>query len=88
MDKSLINDMELCYKQIKEARDKIANTKFAMNTKKPELWEEATGTVDAKKDYIKSQLANEIKEISLLESEIEWYNNQIELLTWKMMSDE
>ena len=63
MDKSLINDMELCYKQIKEARDKIANTKFAMNIEKPQLWEEATGTVDAKKDYIKSQLANEIKEI-------------------------
>lgn len=88
MDKSLINDMELCYKQIKEARDSIAEIKFAMNVRKPQLWEEATGTVDAKKDYIKSQLADEIKEISLLESEIEWYNNQIELLTWKMMSDE
>ena len=85
---SLINDMELCYKQIKECRDKIANTKFIINVKKPQLWEEATGTVDAKKDYIKGQLAEELQEIALLENEIEWSSNQVELLTWKLMNNE
>ena len=88
MDKTLIDDMELCHKGIKEARIKIAEVRFRINAKKSSLWEEATGTVDAKKDYIKFKIADDLKEIELLEADIEWYNNHIDLLTWKLMDNE
>lgn len=69
---------------IKKCRDKIADLKEEKALKKAPLWEEATGTVDAKKDYIKSKIADIDCEISKLESDVELYYNQIEIMNDKI----
>ena len=64
---------------IKENRDKIAELMHKIHKTKAGLWEEASGTVDAKKDYIKSVLADEYKEIALCEAKIEYAYNMSKL---------
>lgn len=71
-------------KAIKECRDEIADLREKRAIKKAPLWEEATGTVDAKKDYIKSKIADIDCEIAKLESDIELYYNQISILDDKI----
>ena len=69
---------------IKKCRDKIADLKEEKALKKAPLWEEASGTVDAKKDYIKSKIADIDCEIAKLESDVELYYNQIEIMNDKI----
>ena len=69
---------------IKECRDEIADLKMKRALKKAPLWEEATGTVDAKKDYIKSKIADIDCEIAKYEADIELYYNQIKVLDDKI----
>lgn len=69
---------------IRECRDKIAECKEEKAMMKAPLWNEATGTVDAKKDFIKSKTANIDYQIALLESSIELYYNQIEIMNDKI----
>lgn len=71
-------------KAIKEYRDEIADLREKRAIKKAPLWEEASGTVDAKKDYIKSKIADIDCEISKLEADIELYYNQISILDDKI----
>lgn len=71
-------------KAIKECRDEIADLREKRAIKKAPLWEEATGTVDAKKDYIKSKIADIDCEIAKLEADIELYYNQISILDDKI----
>ena len=71
-------------KAIKECRDMIADLREKRAIKKAPLWEEATGTVDAKKDYIKSKIADIDCEIAKLEADIELYYNQISILDDKI----
>lgn len=81
---SMIMLKENFMKAIKECRDKIADLKEEKALKKAPLWEEASGTVDAKKDYIKSKIADIDCEIAKLESDIELYYNQIEIMNDKI----
>lgn len=69
---------------IKECRDEIADLREKRAIKKAPLWEEATGTVDAKKDYIKSKIADTDCEIAKYEADIELYYNQISILDDKI----
>lgn len=55
MDK-VITEIKRHYEFIHQARKGIAELRKQRALIKAPLWEEATGTVDAKKDYIKSKL--------------------------------
>lgn len=84
MVETLIKDAEEYFKNIKICRDMIADTRKTINLKKASLWDEATGTVDAKKDYIKSKLAEEYQIIANAESEIEFNYNMIDVIKFKL----
>lgn len=85
MVERLIDEMERQYEHIKKCREEIATLKEEMAVRKAPLWEEATGTVDAKKDYIKSQLAELQYHIDTFESDIEYAMNMVEILNWRIM---
>lgn len=81
---SMIMLKEEFMRAIKKCRDNISDLKKEKALKKAPLWEEATGTVDAKKDFIKSKIADIDCEISMYESDIELYYNQIEIMNDKI----
>ncbi|WP_458456491.1 hypothetical protein [Methanobrevibacter sp.] len=85
MVERLIDEMEKEYVHIKKCREEIASLKEEIALRKAPLWEEATGTVDAKKDYIKFKLADLQYHIDIFESEIEYAMNKIEILEWRIM---
>ena len=69
---------------IHDSRLKIADAKGQIALKKASLWEEATGTVDQKKDYIKSKIEYETGEINLAEADIEYFYNMIDVLKLRL----
>lgn len=74
-EKELIEQKRARYDLIFNSRKSIAHLKHERAVMKAPLWEEATGTVDAKKDYIKSKTAELDKKIAIEEANIElWYN--------------
>ena len=84
----LIDKMEEYYRNIHNLRIGIAELKKTKVIKKAPLWEEATGTVDNKKDYIKSKLADIEHDITVAESDIEYAYNMIDVLNWRIMNNE
>lgn len=84
MAKELIDEMEKHYAFVKKTREDIAELKERMALMKPPLWEEATGTVDAKKDYIKAKTAEIDRQIKVAEADIEYALNMVDILTWKI----
>lgn len=76
----LINEKEQYYIKIQQSRVKIADSKLEIARRKPDLWEQAGGTVDQKKDYIKSKLTEFSDAIRLEESNIEFFYNMIDVL--------
>ena len=84
----LIDKMEEYYRNIHNLRMSIAELKKTKAIKKAPLWEEATGTVDNKKDYIKSKLADIEHDIAVAESDIEYAYNMIDVLNWRIMNNE
>lgn len=87
MVEKLIDELEKQYIHIKKCREEIATLKEEMAIRKPSLWEEATGTVDAKKDYIKSKLADLQYHIDTFESDIEFAYNMIQILNWRIAGE-
>lgn len=88
MVQKLIDEMEKHYKFIKTTREEIAELRKKKALKKPPLWEEATGTVDAKKDYIKAKVAEIDYRIAICESDIEYATNMIDILSWRMFNQD
>ena len=92
MVKNMIMLKESFMHQIHECRVALAELKERRAKAKPPLWEIATGTVDQKKDFIKSEIAEFDKDIAVLEADIELYYNQIRVLDDKIeleyLSDE
>lgn len=80
----LVDQIEQIYKDIRQYRINLAETNAKLNVRKADLWLTADGTVDQKKDYIKSKTADLRKEIELTEAEIEFCYNQIEVIQWRM----
>lgn len=83
MDK-VITEIKRHYEFIHQARKDIAELRKQRALMKAPLWEEATGTVDAKKDYIKSKIADYDYNISLKEAEIEYSYNLIDILLFEV----
>lgn len=76
----IIAEKQSCIDLIQTARKELADLKEKKAIAKAPLWEEATGTVDAKKDYIKSKIANTDKEIAYKEANIEYLYNRLNIL--------
>lgn len=79
MDK-IIAEKQSCIDLIQKARQELADLKEQRAIAKAPLWEVATGTVDAKKDFIKSKIANTDKEIAYKEANIEYLYNRLNIL--------
>ena len=71
----ILKDVQEYYDKIYDARLKLAELRKERAEKKAPLWEEATGTVDAKKDYIKSKISHLDSEIAKKEAYIEYCYN-------------
>jgi len=84
MVKAMIDLKEQFYLAIHDDRVKIAELKQKKAEMKPMLWEEATGTVDQKKDFIKSRTADIDADISVLDADIELRYNQAKILDEKI----
>jgi hypothetical protein len=84
MDK-IIEAMENEYQKIYENRVRIEELKKNKVELKPQLWEEAGGTVDQKKDYIRARTSDYDMDIRLLEAKIEHSYNLIKVLDYKMV---
>ena len=90
MVKDLIILKESLMQEIHDNRVKIADLKHDMIMIRAEAWKTAEGIADAKKDYVRSQVANLNNLIEILEADIELYYNQIIIINDKLeyMSDE
>lgn len=84
MDK-IIAEKQSCIDLIQKARKELADLREEKAIAKAPLWEEATGTVDAKKDYIRSKLAETDKEIAYKEANIEYLYNRLNILDNKLV---
>jgi len=84
MVKAMIDLKEQFYLAIHDDRVKIAELKQKKAEMKPMLWKEATGTVDQKKDFIKSRTADIDADISVLDADIELRYNQAKILDDKI----
>lgn len=80
----MINLKEQFYLAIFEERASIADLKKQKAEMKAPLWEEATGTVDQKKDFIKSKTAEIDYQIAMSEAEIELRYNQARIIDEKV----
>ena len=87
MDK-MIDNIEYWYKEIFDKRNNISELMKKKAEMKASLWSEAEGTVDAKKDYIKSKTASIDDEIRLLEANIEYAYNMVEVWNLRLMYNE
>ena len=89
MVKELITEKEMNIELIQKARQELADLREQKAIMKAPLWEEAQGTVDAKKDYIKSKTAEIDKEIAYKEANIEYLYNRLNILDNQLVySDE
>ena len=84
MDK-IISAMEDEYQKIYEYRVKLGELNKKKVEMKHRLWEEATGTVDQKKDYIKSRVSDIDVDIHMLEAKIEYSYNLVKVLDYKLV---
>lgn len=88
----LITLKESMMKQIYESRLEIADLKMKKITVRANAWADAEGIADAKKDYVRSRVADFDNQIDVLEAEIELAYNQIRILDEKtdleLMKDE
>lgn len=82
---TLIAEKQSYIELIKIGRENIAKYKKEKAERKAPLWGEAQGTVDAKKDYIKSKIADIDFNIAVEEKNIEYCYNMIDLVTDKMV---
>ena len=80
----LINEKEELYKEIYHEKENLAELQSQKICKKAPLWEMATCTVDAKKDWINKELSEILLKISKSENYINHLYNQIELINDKM----
>lgn len=82
---TLIAEKQSYIELIKISRENIAKHKKDKAERKAPLWDEAQGTVDAKKDYIRSKVADIDFNIAVEEKNIEYCYNMIDLVNDKMV---
>ena len=80
MVEKIIAEKESCVNLIEKSRKELADLQKEKALMKAPLWEEAAGTVDAKKDYIRSKTADIDHEIAYKEANIEYLYNKLNIL--------
>ena len=80
MVEKLIAEKEMNIDLIQKARQELADLREQKAIMKAPLWEEAQGTVDAKKDFIKSKTADIDKQIAYKEANIEYLYNRLNII--------
>ena len=88
MVEELIAEKERYVKLIQKTRQELADLREDKAVMKAPLWEEAQGTVDAKKDFIKSKTANIDRKIAYKEADIEYLYNKLNILEDKLVYHE
>lgn len=81
----LLEKMSREYENIHKDRTDIEDLLKEKVELKPRLWEEATGTVDQKKDYIRSRTSELDMKIHKLEADIEYSYNKIKVLEYYLV---
>jgi len=76
---TIIDEVEKHYDAIYNLRMELSDLRKERAEQKAPLWEEAVGTVDAKKDYIKSKISHLDSLIAKKEAEIEYKYNLAKL---------
>ena len=80
----IIEEMDVYYTEIRDARQKLADLKHDKINIRAEAWKSAEGIADNKKDYVRSAVSDIDREIDKLESDIEYFYNQIKLCEYKI----
>ena len=80
----IIEDMDVYFTEIRDARQKVADLKHEKINIRADAWKSAEGIADAKKDYVRSAVSDIDREIDKLESDIEYFYNQIKLCEYKL----
>lgn len=80
MVEKLILEKQTNIDLIQKARQELADLREQKAVMKAPLWEEAQGTVDAKKDFIKSKTADIDKQIAYKEANIEYLYNRLNII--------
>ena len=80
MVEKLIAERQATIELIQGARKELADLREQKAVMKAPLWEEAQGTVDAKKDFIKSKTADIDKQIAYKEANIEYLYNRLNII--------
>ena len=80
----IIEEMDVYYTEIRDARQKLADLKYDKINIRADAWKDAEGIADAKKDYVRSAVSDIDREIDKLESDIEYFYNQIKLCEYKI----
>ena len=88
MVEKLIAEKQATIELIQGARKELADLREEKAVMKAPLWEEAQGTVDAKKDFIKSKTADIDKQIAYKEANIEYMYNRLNILEDKLVYHE
>lgn len=86
--RSVIEEKEQYYEKIHDARKRIADAKDSIARERIDAWADAEGTVDQKKDYVKSVIVEYTTEINSAEADIEYYYNMIEILNDKLVYED
>lgn len=81
----ILDEIKERYTKIYECRVNIANLQKEKIIKRNKAWIEATGTVDEKKDYVRSQVSSQSESIALNEANIEFQYNIIKVLENKLI---
>lgn len=71
-------------RQIHDARLELADLKMEKINKRAKAWEVAEGTVDQKKDFVRSHVSSVENQISVLEADVEMYYSQMAILDEKI----
>jgi len=86
--KEIIAEKEKMCNLIQKNREEIADLKKERIELRASLWDEATGTVDQKKDFLRSKTSELDHQIAYKEAYIEYCYNCIEVLNDRMVFDD
>lgn len=80
----IIEEMDVYYTEIRDARQLIADLQQQKIDIRADAWKNAEGIADSKKDYVRSMVSDIQNQIDKLESDIEYYYNQVKLCEHKV----
>lgn len=82
----IIDEMDSYYAEIRDAKCRIADLTEEKINLRAKSWEDANGIklADAKKDFVRSMVSDIQRDIDKLEADVEYYYNQVKILTHRL----